>query len=281
MNSKKIKGQGAFEYLLLIGGAILFVILAIAYISNTINKSSSQSSISASQTAEFDQIRIDCNGYGNVYNLGNKLYLNFKTINDPLPAHGVTNNGAALNATGVNALVNSYNQTFGGAMGVSGGAASEWINATLATVAPVTTGDFAISGWFNPQGGTHVWINITNSTASARPVMNITFNASGIYGILGGAEAGTTLFITINPFLGWNHVMFKRIGTNFSAWINGTYNASATTSFNFGSLDAIVASPLAAAGGYAGGIDELKFYLGTVSDAASKYEFRCIRPTDQ
>ncbi len=282
MNLGKLKAQGAFEYLLLIGGAILFVILAIAFITKTINTSSGSSSIAASQAAEFDAIRTDCNAYGVVNNQANKMYLNFNSINDPWASHGTLNNGATLNATLRNFL-NSYNTTFGNAQGVSTTTLGAWVNSTLSSATAVGTGDFAFSAWIYPTASANNGniINVSNNTGTADPmILNISINSTGLFvGAQGfNADSGKVLSSLSGAFMnGWTHIMIKRQSSNLSLWINGTLNQSTTFATNVGNFYGInVGNPA-----FAGQVDELKFYAGTVTDAMAKFEYRCVRPSDQ
>ncbi|VVB69827.1 Concanavalin A-like lectin/glucanases superfamily protein [uncultured archaeon] len=279
MNLRKLKGQGAFEYLLLIGGAILFVILAIAFVSNTLNKSGGTAGNSASQVAEFDQIRSDCNAYGVVNNGAYGAYYNFKTSSDVWGKS--TNVGVANTTTPPVILTNANGNTFGQATGAVQGiqTGNGQVNVTAFTNSmAITTGNFGISGWFYPilAGNAAGWVNVSNNIASASG-LNLSFNTTGVYLSLNGG-AFVLSYTTVSPLNGWTHVMVNRYGSNVTMYINGSQVASGTYAGSMGTITGVKIDQATTA--YVGWVDELKLYSGTITNAMARFEYRCIRPSD-
>ncbi len=254
------KNQTSFEYLLLVGGVLVFVLLVVAVGVNISGKTGNQATSNDVQVNTFQDWKLNCYNYGVLDRNSTVAYYNFDS--DYKDKSG---NKRDLQGTG-NPFISSGR--------IKGGL-------KLSTTTDMVNNS-AIGYLFNFTTSTVTfWINTTTSNGyivnhSARPSG---WNISLVSGNLAFSQNGQTnnLGIAINDGK-WHHVAITQNTSGYYAWVDGISQGNFVTTYAAATYtgDMFIGSNTA---GFVGGIDDFKFYNKSLTSLDVLQDMNCTTVT--
>lgn len=255
------KSQTSFEYLLLIGGVLIFVLLVINVGVSLSNKSSSQASSSDVNNNNFQNWKLNCYNFGTIDKNYTVAYYPFDTdYKDQsgnkidLTAYGnpFISSGHIKKAVKFSAITDGINNT-------PKGPSFDFYNSTLTL-------------WFN------------TSTATGYIVKHYSGSTGWILGVNSGQlrfwinGAWTGLGVTVNDNA-WHYAAITQNSSGYYSWVDGiAYGYFAAPAFATDTTDFIIGKG-GSDNGIIGSVDDVRFYNRSISNLEALQDMNCTTVT--
>ncbi len=245
------KGQTAFEWLMLLGGAILLVILAVSiftgFLSNESTKKTTQLNV---QEAAKDCLTYKSigNGYYPPFNSFTQAYFPFRgtPVNNTLA--DTSDNRRTLSLSGENPIAGYSSDTEKGPNALLFNSSNALVFVGGTSGLNVNT-KFTLEFWFEPLS-----INSKNYLLNSSDSLGVWFDSTTV-NLVGSVIAPITMTVVANA---WNYLAISYDGTNAVFYLNGKNTGSAPFSFTSTS------SNLSIAGNASAYINGLNGYLDLI-----------------
>ncbi|VVB71221.1 Concanavalin A-like lectin/glucanases superfamily protein [uncultured archaeon] len=255
------KNQTSFEYLLLIGGVLIFVLLVVNVGITISGKSSGQASITDSEVNDFQNWKLNCYNYGVTDKNNTIAYYNFDA--DFKDKSGNKND---LQGTG-NPFISSGHIKGG----VKFSSTSDAVN------------NSAIGSLFNFTNSTlSLWFK---TSSSGGQIVNHSLGSNGWALSLNGADLAFTVSGTLHD-LGvvvndgnWHYAAIEQNNSGYYYWIDGKSYGNFINSYTAGNYAGDMFIGGISTTGIVGTIDDFKFYSKTLKALEILQDMNCTTVT--